>query len=281
MSDLPSILDAAGHRRPLGNLPYTGPAVAGPPLPRAIPESEWAEFDLVESAGVEAPKVLDQNGYGACNGFAAATALEWARWIAGLEPVPLSPWYVYAILCNGIDRGSSIAEALVLLSQRGTCPAALVPAGTINPRRLAQAAHAEAGRFRIELGARTATFAELMTATQLRKPFNFSVDAGGGMNRAGDFSQVDEEGVAGVPSGRRVGNHAVVGGLGAKRVRRGRFAGQWAIRGQNSWGPRVQDGGRFWFVADHVEGQDWFDAYTVSAAAIDPSDPTNPPGAAP
>jgi hypothetical protein len=56
----------------------------------------------------------------------------------------LSAWYVYAILCNGVDRGASIGEALNLVTARGTCLDASVPHGTINPRKLSAADTAEA-----------------------------------------------------------------------------------------------------------------------------------------
>lgn len=261
MSDYLRIVLPDGRTVGTGNRPYTGPPVARAPVPAAVPESEWQEFEL-ECADI---KIKDQNGYGACNGFAAATSLEWARWIAGMPHVDLSPWYVYAILCNGIDRGSSIAEALQLLSDRGTCPDKDVPYGVINPRRLSAEAQADARRFKIEIGARLSGFAELMTAAQLRRPFNFSVDAGG------NFVRVDSEGVAGGRAG--TGNHAVTGGLGAKRLRNGK----WAIKAQNSWGPDVQAGGYFWFTADHIEGQRWFDAYLISAAEYDPEQAELPP----
>lgn len=254
MSDYPRIVLPDGRTVGTGNRPYTGPPVARAPVPAAIPESEWQEFEF------KCPeiKVKDQSSYGACNGFAASTSLEWARWIAGMPHVDLSPWFVYSILCNGIDRGSSIAEALQLLSERGTCPDKDVPYGTINPRRLSAVAQADARRFRIEIGARLSGFAELMTATQLRRPFNFSVCAGNA------FTQVDADGVAGFVGG--AGNHAVTGGLGAKRLRNG----EWAIKAQNSWGTNVQAGGYFWFTRLHVENQAWFDAYLIGAVEYDP-----------
>ena len=100
-----------------------------------VPEHKWQEFDLRKDTSYPV-KIKNQGSYGACNGHAAASSLEDARYIAGLGYVPLSAWLVYADLCNGVDRGSSIAEALTLLQKSGTCDDALVPHGVINPRRI-------------------------------------------------------------------------------------------------------------------------------------------------
>lgn len=249
------------HGRPLGNVApppgFFAPVRA--PLPKTVPQSLWQEFDLrLENPPV---KVKDQNGYGACNGHAAATSLEWKRWLQGLPHVDLSAWYIYAILCNGVDRGSSIAEALTLLSSRGVCSEADVPYGTINPNRLTSAAHAKAKRFTLEIGARLTTWDELMTACQLRRPFNFSIDAGG------RFLDLDADGSPNTSGG--VGNHAVTGGLGAKKCRNG----EWAILAQNSWSESVQDRGFFWLKRRQWDNQSWRDAYDVVAVGADPEVP--------
>lgn len=264
MPDLPIHVTPDGHRRPLGNLPRPEEHVvrSAPPL-AAIPESEWREFDL--RTHKHPIKIKNQNGYGACNGFAAATSLEWARWIAGMSHAELSSWYVYAILCNGVDRGSIIADALELLRDKGTCPETAVPYGTINPRKLPQQAHSEAPRFRIEIGSALQGFDDLMTATQLMQPFNFSICVGGG------FDRLDSDGVCGYSRGW--GNHAITGGLGAKKTARH----GWVILWQNSWSEQWGDKGFAWVSRQHVEEQGYFDAYTVRAVQSDPNDPITPP----
>jgi hypothetical protein len=106
---LPTIIDSLGEVRVLGTLPTP----RGISLPMwadsndILPESDWQEFELV------APeiKIKDQDQRGACNGHAAATSLEIARWIAGYEHVDLSAWLIYADLCGGVDRGRSRARA--------------------------------------------------------------------------------------------------------------------------------------------------------------------------
>jgi hypothetical protein len=259
MSRLEIHVGPDGIPRPLGHLASPGSVrLHAPPL-AVLPESEWREFDL--TAQPHPIRIKDQNGYGACNGHAAASSLEWARWIAGETHEDLSAWYVYAILCNGIDRGSMISDALELLRDRGTCPDGSVPHGTINPRRLSSEAHAQAPRFRIEIGAELRSFDEMMTATQLAQPFNYSIRVGGG------FDNLDSDGVCGFSRG--VGNHAVTGGLGAKKTAKH----GWVILWQNSWGQRWGRSGYAWVSRRHVEEQGYFSAYLVRAVRFDPQDP--------
>lgn len=264
---LDQYLDLANHPRGLGHVPPPPDySVAGTMAATVeIPESDWQPFELEGCPHV----VKDQDGRGACNGFAAATVMEWARWIAGMPHVELSGWFVYAILCNGIDRGSNIGEALTLLSKTGTCPEDMVEYGTINPRRLSDRARASAGRFRIEVGERLTTWRQMVTATLLRRPFNFSIRVGNALGRSWD--RLDDEGCPPVAPGP--GNHAVCGGLGLKRGKDGR----WRIKWVNSWTKGFGVQGYAWVSEEHIARQSYFEAYSVSAVYDDPDDATRPP----
>jgi len=209
----------------------------------SVPESEWKEFDYRTNADYKVA-IKDQGQFGACNGHAAASSLEDARYIAGMGYLPLSAWLVYAKLCNGIDRGSSISEALTLLQQSGTCDDALVPHGTINPRRLSETANDNAKRFRVEIG-------------YLRIPFNFSVPVNA------QFDTLDAEGVPGNRSGWH--NHAVSGGFAMKKSSKH----GWLIGMRNSWGTRWGQSGYCWIGEKNIQGRG-FDAYGVFAAEVDP-----------
>ncbi len=262
-TNLPIHDDGSGEIRFLGQVP--------PPVGSfvetmesqvtAIDPSQWVEFEYADSP----VKIKDQNGKGACNGHAAATSLEWARFIAGYTHFDLSAWFVYAILCNGIDRGSNIGDALSLLSKQGTSLDASVPYATINPGRIPSPARTEASRFRVEIGAPLRNFADMMSATQANKPGNFSICVGGSFNR------LDSDGCVGYSPGW--GNHAVTFGLGAKKSK----SGEWLIKCQNSWAERWGLNGFFYIRAQHVDRQSMFEAYCVGVAAEDLQDPLKPP----
>jgi hypothetical protein len=253
--------DHTGAFRPLGHKPPRKPVLMAPPLGDVMPESAWVEFEIEPEAAF-----LDQDGKGACNGHAAVTTEEIARWVAGMPHIPLSPWYVYAILCNGIDRGSNIGQALELMRDKGAPPFDAVPYGTINPRKLSKESHDLAGRFKIEIGQMLTTPAELMTAVQRRQPFNFSVAVAAG------FDDLDADGC--VRLGRGYDNHAVCGtACGAKRCR----DGGWAFKWRNSWSRKWGIDGEAWMRLDRVARNTYFEGYSISAVTSDPSGDEPPP----
>ena len=233
-----------------------------PKFTDVLPESELVEFEDQTPLAIK-----DQNGFGACNGHAAATALEYARWVASPTAAyqPLSAWFVYAILCNGVDRGSMILDALELTTQTGTCPDDLVPHGTINPRRLSAEARAAAGRFKIEIGRRLQSWREIISAVRLRCSLNFSLLAWSG------FDNLDGEGV---PQARRgAGNHAVMIGGGLKKSSRH----GWVVKMRNSWTTRWGRDGCCWISEAFMANQPYFECYEIVATTEDPADKDNPP----
>lgn len=213
-------------------------------------------FDLTENPNFPV-KVRDQGQYGACNGHAAATSLEIARWVAGYSHVQLSPWFVYAILCKGIDEGSSISEALDLLSNTGTCRDELVPFGTINPKNLTAKAKQDAKAFRVEISlGQCRSFRDMIVATALRWPFNFSVSVNS------NFNSLDADGVPQNRAGAH--NHAVTGGLGLKWSK---AKSSWLFKAQNSWSTQWGDRGYFWAGPKTIAGT-WADNYFIQAVDV-------------
>ena len=148
---LPTIIDPFTHeKRVLGSIPSDPRLVAAlPPYTgEVLPESEIKAFN---DNNPDIP-IKDQNGRTACNGFATANLIENTRDIQGQQFVLLSGWYPYAILCNGMDRGSNILQAYNLVGKIGCAPDEHVAYGTINPNRLTKEAHDSAIRFRLEIG---------------------------------------------------------------------------------------------------------------------------------
>jgi hypothetical protein len=265
-SGLPTILDDNGHRRPLGFIPQTDIALMESvptyqDTASLIPESEWVEFDEWPSE----IKIKDQDGKGACNGHAAAISIEVARYVAGMPYVPISAWYIYAILCNGVDRGSMILDALKLCEDDGAAPESLVQYGIINPRKLTAEAHAAAPRFKAEIGSRVTTYQEIGTALQRRQSLNVAVCVGSGFNR------LSSDGVPGLSRGAC--NHAVGMALGMKKS----SSGEWLGRMPNSWTTQWGDKGFCWLPLKYIPTAAYFEAYTIRAVADDSADTTRPP----
>lgn len=264
MSDLPTVVDPyTGETRVLGSLPSDPRLMAAMPTygGEVLPESELAAFHDFPDALV----VKDQDGRGACNGFATAGAVEQARFVAGMPHVPLSGWYPYAILCNGVDRGSNILDAYRLAGERGIAPESTVKYGIINPRQLTAESHGAAKRFRMELGDTYQSWRQVVSAAMLRESMNLSVCVG---NR---FNTLDSEGVPGVDRG--MGNHAVCVGLGLKKSSRW----GWLVLMRNSWSTRWGAEGFCWLAEAHIEAGSYFECFGVKAVADDPEATDNPP----
>jgi len=87
-----------------------------------IPHQEWTPWidkvDLRPFGGVP----NDQNGVGSCATESTEKAVEIAEVMAGMERVPLNPWFLYYHSSGGVDRGSSIDENLRLAREIGIAP---------------------------------------------------------------------------------------------------------------------------------------------------------------
>jgi hypothetical protein len=261
---LPSIKDDLGNVRPLGFLPGDPKRMMAIPAPAAgelIPEADWIEFD----EWPDPIKIKDQDGKGACNGHAAALGAEVIRWTSGAPHVPLSAWYVYSILCGGIDRGSAILDALDLLQSKGDAPESEVQYGLINPNRLTAQAHTAAAHYKMEIGSRISTPQEIGSAIQRRQVINLAVCVGN------SFNNLNGDGVPGL--GRGFCNHAVFVGGGMKRDKGGKWLGKMANSWTTAWGLN----GFCWLPIDYVPTASAFEAYTLRAPFDDTADITDPP----
>ncbi|MEL6110770.1 MAG: C1 family peptidase [Planctomycetota bacterium] len=131
--------------------------LAFPPLESRVPLLSWAKIrSIVESQDFDFGRVLfdsswitNQNGYGSCAGYGAASALAKARVINGQSRVDLSGDYQYSRVNGGRDRGSMLDDNMKSLVENGCCTAETVPLGGIYPRKYNKAkADTEARRFK-------------------------------------------------------------------------------------------------------------------------------------
>lgn len=221
-----------------------------------IPESEWREFDYRDDPGFKV-KVKDQGQYGACNGHAAATSLEIARYIAGLPHVDLSAWMIYADLCQGIDRGSNIQDALTLLKSMGTCRDALVPHGTINPQMLSPESERDRSNYIIEIGYEITCFREMCCAVQARQVLNHSIPVNGNYNTLDKYDRPQNHAGA--------DNHAICSGVYMRKLP----TNEWVIGSPGSWSTRWGKNGYCSIGERNVQGR-FFSCYSVVATVTDP-----------
>ena len=263
------VIEAGGETRVLGHVPSVRwRNVSAYPFGSVpiVPRDQWQEFDVAE----EFPDfrkhidILDQNGIGACNGHAACTSLKGARLLAGLTPVKLSAFKIYADLCQGHDVGSNIGDALRYLQSKGTCRFEAFPWKCYDPRKITPENVAESLNYRIQIGHPVTSFDEIMSLVQLRIFGNFSVRVGG------RFNDLDADGSPPVAPGP--GNHTVAWRPAAKRDRNCK----WMIGMDNSWADWGLNG-TCWIREEHINRQSYFEGYGIFAPIWTPGDPLNPP----
>lgn len=258
-------VDHDGYERPLGFIPgdprrmmSVTPYAAENEL---IPESEVDNFDEWPSE----VEVMDQDGRGACNPHAGIQGAHLLRYVSGAPYVKLSPWFTYARLCNGNDRGSMILDCLEDLKEYGTPPDTEVPYAMINPRNLTDKAYTEAKRFRAETGTRLTTAQELWTAILRREAINLAVCVGN------QFNNLDSDGCP--PRGSGYCNHAVAVAFGIKRSKSGEILGKMC----NSWSKKWGQDGFCWLPLKKIVQAPAFEAYTLRSVVDDTADTTRPP----
>lgn len=248
MSDLPIIVTPDGTERKLGfNPDQKAKPVAFSTRVKQVevpdfPDSEIVPFDLADrkSFGYQ---VKDQFAEGACTGFGMASVQELLLWRAGYGNVKLSPWFLYSIACNGVDRGAYLDQVCDIATKTGTCEDHLVPPRTIDPRKLSAAAKADAKNWRVELTvALPESWKQIRDCVNARYAIYHSIHADNGLNT------LDKEGV---PSNRAgIHNHAVAGGFGLKFSKKH----GWVMKNPNSWGVKWGWNGFMWVSENTIQG---------------------------
>lgn len=199
---------------------------------RVIDSEEWTPAR--EIFGPE--WIKDQDGRGACQGYASASALERIRHSAGLDHVELSGDAAYALVNGGRDSGSMLYKGLEAAQETGYPPADLVPRWEYRKNRIPQTAWLESPRFRAFEGYQASTEAELYTG--LAMGF-YGVNA---LHVGRSFGSLDKYGVSLAGNGR--GNHAVC----MDDLVYDRQMGGFKIDEANSWKISWGDNGRAFFT---------------------------------
>ena len=250
MSDL-EIIYAGGEVRTLGCRPRL--AAVGELFPVwtekqvTIPRYKWQPCSWRHLVR----RIMDQDGVGACNAFAACQALETCRAMAGQPHVELFPGNLYGRINGGRDQGSVLGDALRALTDDGV----IVQLNGVQPWEWGRKSRpddweTEAAKYRILEAYDCPTFEHIASAIQCGFLVDFGVMVGNDFNPGADLW---------VPDYRRGGGGHAMCGVGL--VER---SGKWGILTANSWGERWGDGG-FCVVPESYFQGTYNDAWAVRA----------------
>ncbi|GIW60321.1 MAG: hypothetical protein KatS3mg087_1387 [Patescibacteria group bacterium] len=208
--------------------------------------------------------IKNQNGIGACAGYAAASAVERARWFSGQEYIELSGDGIYAAVNGGRDSGSTLEANMRWLTDNGVPPANLVPRHEYRKNRIPREAYEEAKKFRGFETYFIDSEMEIVTALLNDFPVVVAVHAGNG--------GLSPDGISDWRNGP--GNHSVV--VDDVRFYREEFQFQTA----NSWGTKWGVDGRAWLTWNkHLSTPIKYHRFYVIRAATRNHDEPQPPEA--
>lgn len=202
----------------------------------------------------------DQNGWGKCASSAATYAVEKARHIRGQRRIELSDDYLYSLVNDGRDQGSTLGENMRAITNRGIATRATIGEGQINRRRHNTAkGDKEALRFRSHEAFTVNSEQEMVTALANGIPVVIAIHVGR------NWQRFDSDGV--LIGDRGVGNHSEH----CDDVRYSTKKGRWEFRKHSSHGRRYGDGGFCWIHWGHLRVHESHQKYAVPAAIDDPS----------
>lgn len=180
--------------------------------------------------------IKDQDGRGACQGYASASCQERTRKANGQEHVKLSGDWSYALVNGGRDQGSALSAGLLAGMKHGYCPESFpgLQRWEYRIRKMPSGAYEVAKRYLGIRGFKVKTELELASALCLGMFAVVAVHAGGG------YGSMDRYGISRGGNGR--GNHAVC----IDDVIYDTQAGRFKFDQPNSWKTRWADGGRIY-----------------------------------
>lgn len=176
--------------------------------------------------------IKDQNGRGACNGYAGAGALERARVLKGLTHIKLSGDGLYAAINGGRDQGSMLDDGMDWMMQYGIPPESLVPQHEYLKNRIPAEAYEQGKRFKGFECYSVDTEPELLTGLAIGFVGVVATHV------SGSYSSLDADGVS--KGGNGPGNHAV----GVDDLKYSTRTGKFLVDKFNSWSTRWGDNGR-------------------------------------
>lgn len=182
--------------------------------------------------------IKDQDGLGACQGYASAGATERAIVLRGGKHVKLSGDFAYSLVNGGRDNGSQLASGLIACQETGYAPED-TPGLTrweYRKNRMPAAAFEAAKRFRGFEGYEATT--ELGLYSGLARGFVGVI----AVHVAGNYSRLDKYGIS--QGGNGPGNHAVC----VDDLIWDASYGQFKIDSPGSWKTSWGDNGRCYFT---------------------------------
>lgn len=212
--------------------------------------------------------VKDQDGRGACQGYASAKCIEECRELMGQEPVKLSGDFAYSLVNGGRDQGSQLVNGFKAASEVGYCPEDTpgLVRWEYRKARMPQAAFEAAKRFRGIEGYICETEQEFATAMALGFIGVVAVHV------AGAYSQLDRYGVS--RGGNGVGNHAVC----CDDIVWDAQLGKFKYDSPNSWKRTWGDNGRCYYTFDqHFRQTIRIHKFYVFPTVTQDSEGKNPP----
>lgn len=231
----------------------------------------WTKDQILEAIKDRQPRreifgdswIKNQNGVGACAGYAAASALERARHRAGHDYVELSGDAIYAAVNGGYDRGSMLDDNMQWLSRHGIPPAEMVKRHEYRKSKISRSAYAAGERFRGFEAYFLETEIELASA--LANDFFVAIAVHAGNGGRGPDGMIDWK--------NGPGNHCVV--TDDLRYRNNQFEFEFP----NSWGLRWGDRGRAHVTwRGHLSNPiRYHKFYAIRSATADPEGDNPPP----
>lgn len=226
-----------------------------------IPRADWPNI-CFENKHTSVP-ILDQNGHGACVGYAATSIAMILCDRMGFTYELLSADFLYTLINGGFDAGANGGDAIQKMQEVGIAPARLVPGRPIRPAGYSAEARTAAAAYRLRLDGAIplGTFDEVVTAVRFGWQILFDVQASGAYNTGPDGT---------VRYCGRFTNHEQSAGEGLRMVN-----GDMQVLGRNSWNTVWGQDGFGWYQRSHFENSNA--TFAVKYMNSNPNDPRNPP----